>query len=141
VYLFACGLYSTNPEIGQRGVAKATRAKFKLKKFSHSTVSRSYRTLEQKQKQAYESRFGEEFKVSDSESLTIATTNVTVNVKPEETTLSRKRFPSVFDTAMRRKEMVEFLQEYLYDLEYGNIEVASCQFVEYWHKKTQQLLL
>ena len=46
VYFFAINLYSSNPGLGQRGVAKATREKFGLSGFSHSTVSRVFRELE-----------------------------------------------------------------------------------------------
>ena len=45
VYLYACDLYSSEQGYGQREVAKATREKFKLKTFSHSTVCRSFKTL------------------------------------------------------------------------------------------------
>jgi len=141
VYLYACGLYSSSPNLGQRGVAKATRAIFRLGKFSHSTVSRSFKAFEQSRKKALGQRFGEELEVSYDETSTLANAAADSGDKNDEAAHTLKRFPSVMDTAERRKEMAVFLQRFLSASKEGDIEAAGRQFVKYWHKKTQRLLL
>jgi hypothetical protein len=135
-------LYSSNPEIGQRKVAEATRAKFNLEKFSHSTVSRSFKTIEQTQKKALEGRFGEELKPSNqSPNLPLVSEQATTDAKKENLPETARRFPTVIETASRRKEMLGFLRGFILASKKGSIEAATCQFVKYWHEKTQQLLL
>ena len=141
VYLYACGLYSSNPDLGQRGAAKATRTEFGLAKFSHSTVSRSFKSFEQARKKALESRFGEELKPCCPQSPMPIGVVTNSDAKNDEAAHTLKRFPSVMDTAERRKEMAVFLQRFLSASKEGDIETAGRQFVKYWHKKTQRLLL
>jgi hypothetical protein len=135
-------LYSSNPETSQRKAAEATRAKFKLEKFSHSTVSRSFKTLEQTQKEALEGRFGEELKPPNhSQNLPLVSKQTTSGVKKENQQTIEKCFPTVKETACRRKEMLGFLRDFIFASKKGSIEAATCQFVKYWHEKTQRLLL
>jgi len=147
VYLFACRLYSTDPGIGQRGVAKATRAQFKLEKFSHSTVSRSFRTLERTFKQDLERRFGEEVKIAGAGSIgldgTIGLVDAAVKTIMDSADVpdTLQRFPSVTDTAGRRKAMADFFHECFCVAEEAKHEAASWQFVKNWHIKTKRLLL
>jgi len=141
VYLYACGYYSSNPDMGQRAAAEATRTAFNLKKFSHSTVSRSFRAFEESRKRGLELRFGEEFKVCSEE---IPDLVVVAAVKPEvkrsDSPRAARRFPTVIETAERRKAMAEFLCDIL-DIPKCNIESTSRQFVEKWYKKNRRLLL
>ena len=142
IYLHACSLYSSNPEIGQRGAAQATRDEFNLKHFSHSTVSRSFKSFEQTQKQSLEHRFGEEVKVCGISIPNHAYAAENAKIKSDEVPDTVKRFPYAADTTMRRQKMAVFLQEFLCCAKKEeNIEAASRQFVESWHKKTNQLLL
>jgi hypothetical protein len=140
VYLYASSLYSSNPEIGQRAAAEATRDKFKLEKFSHSTVCRSFRSFEQARKPALRKRFGEELKAvgADAPVLVGAATKGTADKgkapQPEG------RFPSAAGTASRREEMASFFPK-LHHKKTADIESIICQFVKNWHEKTRRLLL
>ena len=141
VYLFACSLYSTNPGMGQRGVAEATRAKFKLEKFSHTTVGRVFKAFERSQKQALVQEPVEGTKPCSDEPPIAAGPVATGSAKTDEALRKQKRMASVMDTAARRKEMASFLQEYIHAAESGDTHAAARQFVKYWHEKTQKLLL
>lgn len=138
IYMHACGLYSANPAMGQRAAAKATRAEFGLEKFSHSTVSRSFRAFEQSRKQGLAQRFGEE--VGDGG--TVRQHLVAAAVKgQDEASETKGRFPSLNSTSKRRDEMEGFLLEFLRDCKKMNIEASSRRYVEKWNKKTGRLLL
>ena len=141
VYLHACGLYSSNPEMGQRGVAEATRIKFKLDTFSHSTVSRSFRSFEQAHKQSLENKYGEEVKASGAGSPKLVGAAAKACANPEEGAHPDKRFPAAGDTAARREEMAKFFPKFPCDTKTGSIEAISRQFVENWHKKSVVLLI
>lgn len=142
IYLFACSFYSSNQDIGQRGAAQATRDEFKLKYFSYSTVSRSFKAFEQTIKQSLEHRFGEEVKVCGTEIPNNADAVEKIKVKNDEAPNIVKSFPCAVDMTVRRKKMAVFFQEFLYCAKKEeNIETASRQFVESWHKKTKKLLL
>jgi hypothetical protein len=146
VYQFACSYYSANLQIGQRGAAEATRAKFKLKTFSHSTVSRTFRLYEQAQKAALKARFGGELKISGAEGLVVVCA-VPKDAENEEkcsatmeTPPSKWRFPSVTDTASRREAIAGFLPMFEKDAKTADIVAAVRQFVRSWHEKYRRLL-
>jgi len=141
VYLYACGIYSSDPNLGQRGAAEATRTKFKLEKFSHSTVSRSFKAFEQGRKQCLEVRFGEEVAVCGVESPRLSGVGAKNETNMDGTVGGARRFPSVRDTDARRKGMAGFLGKYLHALEELGAEAASRQFVGFWEKKSRRLLL
>jgi len=144
VYLYACSLYSTNPGIGQRGAAEATRAKFKLESFSHSTVSRSFRALEYAQKLSLDNRFGEEVKVFGAGSGNIVVRAAKTCAKSNSVPNCIKSFPSAADTAKRRGKMAVFFRgvnSVVDEVNIKAIEAAGRQFVEDWHEKTGRLLL
>jgi hypothetical protein len=127
--------------MGQRAAAKAARAKFKLEKFSHSTVSRSFRALEQSRKQSLEHRFGEEIVTGNAERPQIVGAAAKNEVKSEKATKTGRLFPAVMETGGRRKEMAAFLREYLNACKDVNIEIASRRFIEGWHKRNRRLIL
>jgi len=129
--------------MGQRGVAEATRKQFKLGKgkFSHSTVSRSYRAFEESRKQALEHRYGDELKVSCFTAGMLVGTAIKSAAKKGEAQGTARHFPNTTETSARRKEMTVFLQGFLCHSEKMKIEAASRQFVEKWHKKTGRLLI
>jgi len=141
VYLYACGMYSSNPTIGQRGAAEATRKKFRLEKFSHSTVSRSFRAIEESRKQCLNHKFGKEIKPCSPEWTLLVTAAKKSQHRESDTLDANRRFPSIQDTGKRRKRMAAFLWAYFRACEKCGLETASRQFVEGWHKKARRLLL
>ena len=148
VYQFACGYYSANPEVGQRGAAAATREKFNLKTFSHSTVSRTFKTFEQARKAALEKKYGEEIIISDAEGMIIisaapkgASNDGSASKDDDEKQRTGRRFPTVEDTAERRRTMSGFLPEIKKDAKRIDIEAAGRQFAKNWNEKTRRLLL
>jgi hypothetical protein len=134
-------LYSSNPDIGQRGVAKATRSKFKLSTFSHSTVSRSFRSFEEAKKRTLDSRFGKEVAIRGMESpiLIVAATKIVTNSVVADP--SEKRFSSTIDTLTRRKAMCGFFPKFRAGAKRSEIESACIRFMENWYKKNRRLLL
>jgi len=125
--------------MGQRGVAEATRAKFRLETFSHSTVSRSFRSFEEARKQAVAKTFGEEAgAVGEWSPLISAAAESAVRNDNEEQ--SGKRFRTVADTLLRRDVMRVFFPVYPSGARRAEIEASSIQFVKKWHKKTRRLL-
>ena len=144
IYLYACSEYSSKLEMGQRGAAEATRKKFNLDTFSHSTVSRSFKTFEQDREMAMERRFGEELKPCDTgtpEFIEAAAKVGKASAVKDGVAPCAGNFPSVNDTLARRKEMAGFFREFLCDEGKWNIEATGRQFAENWHKKTRRLLL
>ena len=146
VYLFASSYYSNNPDVGQRGAAEATRLKFNLKTFSHTTVGRSFRTIEEARKSALDKRFGEEIKIRGAEGLTIVKASPkTADVEPgsdiDRMPHSKMSFPTVADTAQRREAMSGFLPKFQKDAKTVNIEAAGRQFLKDWYEKSRRRLL
>ena len=153
IYVFANSYYSNNPEVGQRGTAEATRIKFNLKTFSHTTVGRSFKSFEEAQKVAFEKRFGEEVKISGANGMIIIkatpkttdaeTSDTEANLSADiaKTQRSRRRFRSTADTAERREILASFLPKFCKDAKTVDIEAAGCRFVKDWYKKTRRLLL
>jgi len=129
--------------MGQRGAANATRSEFRLEKFSHSTVSRSFKALERSQKQCLERRFGAEGKANSGETPTIvATAARRGNEKSDGVGVgTATRFPVANDTIGRREAMSEFLREIPSGAKGADMEAASRLFAEKWHEKTKRLLL
>ena len=131
-------MYSSNPDYGQRKVAESTRKEFLLEKFSHSTVCRSFKTIEQIQKRALERYFGEEFQPSDNKK------QAPLN-KPESIFIKRghksRCFPSVEDTSKRRSEIAVFLKYFHIAITKHNtaIEAAAQCFAEHLHGKSKKL--
>lgn len=141
IYLYACELYISSPEIGQRGAAESTRKKFKLKTFSHSTVSRSFRSFEEARKSSMENKFGAEIAASGTGRPMLIGAAAKNNIKNEAGNRPERRFPAVIDTFGRRKAMRGFLPNIPCGAKRSDIESVSNKFVEKWHKKTRRLLL
>jgi len=141
IYLYACGVYSSNPDMGQRGAAAATRKEFNLKKFSHSTVSRSFKALEARREQELKRRFGDELKVSGKGNAHLVAAAEKRVFKRRETTDTTRRFPTAADTCRRREGMAVFLRDFLDACKKASIEAAARLFVESWNKKARRLLL
>jgi hypothetical protein len=146
VYQFASSYYSNHPKTGQRGTAEATRLKFNLKTFSHSTVSRSFRSFEQAQKAALENWYGEEVEITGDGSLVVidaALKAVDTDSSPDisEKPYSARRFPSTAGTARRREAMAWFLPKFQKDAKTADIEAAGCRFVKDWNEKNRRFLL
>jgi hypothetical protein len=141
VYLYACALYSANPEIGQRGAAKATREKFRLGKFSHSTVCRSFKSFEEARKQALEKKFGEEFTAFGPVPKNLVGAAAKARVKEGEAKVSERRFPTAAGTLARREAMRPFFPKFPCGAARAAVESASSVFAKGWHEKTRRLLL
>ena len=58
IYLYAISLYCSNPGMGQREAAAATRREFGLATFSHTTLGRAFRALERSLAQAASGKTG-----------------------------------------------------------------------------------
>jgi len=127
--------------MGQRAAAEATRTEFGLEKFSHSTVSRSFRALENSRKESLTQRFGEEAVVCGIVGQQFVAAAVKAGRNCDKAPDTPGRFPSVADTAKRRCEMANFLRELIHGCQKKNIEAASRRYVEKWNKKTRRLLL
>lgn len=141
IYLYACNEYSTNPSHGQRWAAEATRVKYNLKTFSHTTLGRVFKSLEEFQKSAFESRFGDEVKSERNTNPSSAINTIKITNDEHKAPIEKQRFPSVGDTAERRVLMSNFLRLFNKAAEGGNIGAASNEFVTYWYDKTRRLLL
>jgi len=148
VYQFACSYYSANPGVGQRGAAAATREKFNLRTFSHSTVSRSFKSFEKSRKAALEKKYGEEIIIGATEEKVIisvaakgASIKGAARTVAEKKPHTRKRFPTAGDTAERRKAMAGFLPKFQKGAKRIDIEAAGCQFAKDWNEKNRRLLL
>ena len=140
-YMYACGLYGSNPEIGQRGAAEATRAKYELETFSHSTVCRSFKSFEQARERALERKFGEEIKAGGTEAPPLVGPATKAGGGKAGAPHPAGRFPSAADTAGRREGVARFLPKYPCNAKIGDIESISRGFVENWHKKNRVLLI
>jgi hypothetical protein len=135
-------MYCSNLDYGQRKVAKATRCRFKLEKFSHSTVCRSFKRIEQFQKQELERRFGKEFKANNDNNQTPTQIPTGMFTKDQEEPCVVRRFPSAEDTVERRDEIAIFLQSFhKATTKEDSIEAAGQIFVKYWYEKTKRLLI
>jgi len=126
--------------MGQRGVAEATRTKFKLETFSHSTVSRSFRAFEEAREQALENKYGGNAGAF-SEATPPISAAAKVTARNDNGKQSGKRFRTVTDTLLRRDGMRGFLPKFHRTSKTCDIESISKRFVEIWHKKTRRLLL
>ena len=141
IYLYACALYSANPEIGQRGAAEATRAKYELETFSHSTVCRSFKSFEQARLLALGKRFGEELEAGGSGPPLFVGPSAKSGADKTGALRPAGRFPSASDTAARREGMAKFFPDYPCNAKIGDIESISRRFAENWHKKSMVMLI
>ena len=148
VYLYACAVYSTDPGIGQRGAAEATREKYGLETFSHSTVCRSFKSFEQSQKLAFEKNFGKELRIggTDDPQFVDAAEKVgankgTVESNKVDVPYSAKRYPSVTDTVERREKLAKFFPKVPHNTKPGEFESISRKFSENWHRMSMVLLI
>jgi len=90
IYLYAIMTYCLNKLIGQREAAKRTQEHFGLKTFSHTTLGRAMKKLEEKIKKQYEE----------------PQTQEEPKEKPEPTA---KKFPSTKQTRARRNRVASYL--------------------------------
>jgi hypothetical protein len=109
--------------MGQRAVAEATRKKFGLSSFSHSTVCRSFKALEQSILKAME---GLPMQAVDFGGVGSG---------------KQRRFPSVSDTAERRSSMSMFLKSLADSNDAEDIDRYSCTIVNNWYNKYSCLLI
>jgi len=127
--------------MGQRGAAEATRRKFNLEAFSHSTVSRSFRSFEHARKHSLERRFGAEIAVNRAEYPMLIKAAAGAGVREGPGGRLKGRFPGVADTSERRAGMRGFFPVFPSGERRAAVEGPSIAFVEKWHRKTRRLLL
>jgi len=147
VYIFAIDLYSSNPGMSQRAVAKATREKYALPTFSHSTLCRTFKALERSLADAGEAEAGDaDAEVADAGHGGSGAAS-TVSAKEEAGTAPgtqkepKRRFPTAADTAGRRKQVAAFIKRASGDSESAGIIEKSRSIVRYWHDKHRRLLI
>jgi hypothetical protein len=139
--------------MSQRAVAKATRIKYGLQTFSHSTICRSFKTLEYaaaycRQEYAQLKHFKKDDVTNHTKDLLIIrrasgyTHDSNDNAIQANTNPNKSRtFPAVADTAERRKVIFKFVPKLSHNLNLIDIEAACCWFVEKRHEKLGRLLL
>ena len=139
VYIFAIELYSSNPGMSQRAVAKATREKFDLPKFSHSTVCRTFKAMEASIKEA--SAAAHCAQGSDGEA-PAALASGENDAPAQDKKIGRKRvFPSAADTAVRRAAMLAFIKSIAGNYETADAVDLSRKIVKYWYDKYKRLII
>jgi hypothetical protein len=115
VYIYAIHLYCSNKWMGQREAARLTKEKFGLASFSHTTLGRTAKVLEQ--------------------SLLVGTGG-----DVEDKCRPQKGFPTVSDTAARRKLITKFLGKF--NMSDKDITIkASRAVVAHWYGKHRRLLI
>jgi hypothetical protein len=125
VLFYAINLYCCEPEMSQRDAAAATRKEFDLPKFSHSTLCRTLKALEES--------------VSKAEN---GPTQISEAEPADKTPCGQKRrFPSVSDTASRRKAILPFFNSIPGVSEASSADAASLIIVKYWYEKHRRLLI
>jgi len=97
VYLYAIDLYSSNPELGQRAAAEATRKHFGLATFSHTTLGRAMK------------RFVQKAEATKSVSQTEDLDNQANHHNGHKNRPVKGVFPSVHTTATLRTQAVKIL--------------------------------
>jgi len=141
IHLYACEKYSTNISRGQRWAAEETRIKFKLKTFSHTTLGRAFKSLDRFQKRSLEGRFGRGVKFCKGVAKPSSLNSKTIDGAEFKAQEGNRRFPSVEDTAARRKAMSKFLRPFRKAAKKVSVEAAGRKFVKYFYGKTRRLLL
>jgi hypothetical protein len=97
-YLYAMGLYSSNPQMSQREAAEQTRKLFGLKTFSHTTLGRAMKKLEKLIK-----------KDEQSKSQTEPSVEVQSELMKEDG--NTRVFPTVGQTRQRREVVAANLEK------------------------------
>ena len=138
VYFYAIILYSSKPSMSQRAVAEATREKFNLPTFSHSTVGRVFKAFEKSIKETENvlsecEHSGAEAPVIDG--------NTAGYSEPDIQTDQKRRFPSVRATADRRRTVHAFINSIVGEVELDIIVEISRKIVKYWYDKNKRLLI
>ena len=141
IYLYACEKYSANPSRSQRWAAEDTRIKFELETFSHTTLGRAFKSLDEFQKRSLERRFGRGVKFSNGVVEPSSLDSKTIDGGEANPPKGIRSFPSVDDTAARRKIVLKFLHPFCETAKKASAEAAGREFVNCFYDKTRQLLL
>ena len=134
VYIYAINLYCSNPAMGLRAAAEATRKEYGLKCFSHSTICRTLQALEQS---ALKDAAAENPYVCASGTQPVGGGDAA----PDEAAPKTPRFPSAADTAGRRMRVAKFLMEMGGGAEAGGTACLCREIVRRWHDRHRRLLL
>ena len=136
IHLYAISLYSSNPKMGQRAAAKATKELFGLKTYSHTTLGRALKSLAASINADGESggsgsgaREGGEAKAGP---------------EPEagsgRTEDKKHKFPSVDGTADQRAKAAAVLGGLCKAGDKNDIKKAVREIVKHWYSKHRRLL-
>jgi len=131
VYTFAINLYSSNPQLGQRKVAKETREEFGLKTFAHTTVGRAMKALAGTLTEATE---------TDAAVMEETVPEAELN-EASAGAVNNGRFPTVQDTSQSRAIVKSFFYEKLKSCCQEWFMVASDLISIYWYSFFHRLFM
>ena len=127
--------------MSQRKAAQATRKKFGLSTFSHTTLGRTFKELE-----ASIAKAAAPPECNDGSANSTAQVEGGTDAAPSGQKGQKRRFPSVADTAERRKDMAAFIKSFLKGKECEDKEAVampevSRRIVKTWYDKHKRLLI
>ena len=118
-------------------MAESTRMKYGLKTFSHTTLGRTFKSMEVYIKAAGEAGL---YAVEEAEE-TGKTEIITSTPREEQGKNEARRFPSKQATGARRRKMARFFSGFSKEKMRTNISRASLNLVKEWQCKTTRLLI
>jgi hypothetical protein len=135
-------LYSENPLMSQRAVAKQVSEEFGLSKFSHSIVCRIFKGIEVLNKVSVDTESGSEDKYCDQDEKTedMAEAGNISDIGEQTTPQEKCRFHSVEDTAYSRAVMAAFLNKSRKDIEGGVLSIVDERPMKRWYDSLVRLL-
>ena len=139
VYLYAIDLYSSTPEKGQRWAAEATRKKFKLPTFAHTTLGRALKTFVKIIKET-EKTVEEQGGVA-VESAECITTETSENVHCGDDKIKRTAFRTAVSTGALRTAAAGVLGGKLAGESIEKIIEYSLEMARSWFLMHRRLLL
>ena len=132
VCIYAINLYCSNPSMGLRGAAEATRKEYGLKAFSPSTICRALKVLEQS---------ALEDAAADSADGSAVGAQADSGALPDEAAPKTPRFPSAADTAERRRRVAKFIMDMGEGAEACGTACLCRAIVRRWRDRHRRLLL
>ena len=127
IYLYAIDLYSSNPELGQRAAAEATRKHFGLATFAHTTLGRALKRFVQK---AEETKSVSQTEDHDDQSN-----------GHKSSPMKEPVFPSVHTTATLRTKAVKILDIRISELGHFEATIFCNELVRRRFAEYQRFLL
>jgi len=131
VYVYAINLYSSSQQLSQRKVAEATRKKYGLETFAHTTVGRAMKAL---------AKTLTETAVMNNET-TESTEHETGHNEANAGKMRKGRFPSVKDTSAIRDTVKSFFYAKLKNRCQEEIKETCDRIAMYWYTQFRRLLM